>query len=272
MANFPSSIPSYAGFTSTHTLSQDQHASQHNSEQGDIIAIATKVGTGASTPTNNTVLRGNGTGTTTFDQVHAATDISGILGTANGGTGTTSTTGTGSVVFATAPTTTNQTLAGQPTITDFTNANHDHSNASKGGTLNGATAIQTKTIPSGALNLTKSGPDANGWIKRDYGNWQTYEQTVGVVGAVVASGTPVLVATLSMPVGITDSSSLRFWSGSLKGFAGRVTVDLDNGNVTTAVTSMPVYLYNNTGGSITESGYIYVFAITVQDKYVNHSF
>lgn len=80
---FPSSTPSYPGFTSNHTLSQDQHASQHNSEQADIIALANKVGTGASTPTSGLFLRGNGVGTSTWDSVHAATDITGVLPTAN---------------------------------------------------------------------------------------------------------------------------------------------------------------------------------------------
>lgn len=83
MASFPSSIPSYAGFTSSHTLAQDTHAAQHNAEQADIVALATKVGTGASTPTSNTVLRGTGTGTTAFDQVHLSSDVSGQLQAAN---------------------------------------------------------------------------------------------------------------------------------------------------------------------------------------------
>lgn len=91
MASYPSSIPSYAGFTGSDTLSHDNHAAQSNAQQSDTVAIATKLGTGASTSTNNTVLRGNGTGTTAFDQVHAATDISGVLPASNGGTGFTST-------------------------------------------------------------------------------------------------------------------------------------------------------------------------------------
>jgi len=84
---FPGSLPSYIGFTASHTLSQDQHASQHNQEQSDIIALATKLGIGGSTPSTNTVLRGNGAGTTTYDQLHLATDVSGVLPVTNGGTG-----------------------------------------------------------------------------------------------------------------------------------------------------------------------------------------
>src|SRR5574337_544526 len=100
---FPSSIPSYAGFTSTHTLSADNHASQHNSEQADIVAIATKIGTGASTPVSGTVLRGNGAGTSTWSQLNATTDVTGVLPTTNGGTGTSSSTGMGALVLQNSP-------------------------------------------------------------------------------------------------------------------------------------------------------------------------
>lgn len=85
--SFPSSTPSYTGFTSTHTLQQDTHAAQHNQEQADITALANKIGLGASAPTSGTVLRGNGTGTTAYSQVQLSTDVSGVLGVSNGGTG-----------------------------------------------------------------------------------------------------------------------------------------------------------------------------------------
>lgn len=78
--SFPNNIPSYAGFTSSHTLSQDNHASQHNSEQTDVVALATKVGTGSSTPTNHTFLKGNGTGASSWAQVDiSSADITGAL-------------------------------------------------------------------------------------------------------------------------------------------------------------------------------------------------
>lgn len=81
--SYPTSLPSYAGFTSTHTLSADSHAAQHNSEQTDILGLATKVGTGAATPTSGVLLRGNGVGTSTWDTVHLGTDVSGQLPSAN---------------------------------------------------------------------------------------------------------------------------------------------------------------------------------------------
>jgi len=88
MANFPGSTPSFAGFTSSHTLAEDNHAAQHNLEQGEIVALATKIGTGSSTPTANTVLRGTGAGTSAFGQVDLTTDVTGILPFNKGGLGT----------------------------------------------------------------------------------------------------------------------------------------------------------------------------------------
>lgn len=276
MASFPSSIDSFAGFTSTHTLQADNHAAQHNLEQGAIVAVETKVGTGNSTPTNNTVLRGNGTGTTTYDQVHLATDVSGILGTANGGTGSSTITGSGLPVFQTSPIINSPTESGgtyntatltQPTISDFTNSQHNHQNAAGGGTLNAASAIQNTTITSNKLNLTNAGVDANGWTKRDYGTWQEYEQvlTTGASGITVNANTnsAALGGTISIPVGITDSSSLRFYVGTIGGFGGRIFASIDNGNVVTAVTSFSVYLGNLTTGNIIFKGFVYLRAVTV---------
>jgi len=129
MATFPSSIDSFAGFTSTDTLAHDNHASQENQQETAIVAIETKLGTGASTSTNNTVLRGNGSGTSTFDQVHLATDVSGVLSASNGGSGTSSTTGSGALVLQTSPTIIT------PIVSDFTNSSHNHQNTAGGGIL-----------------------------------------------------------------------------------------------------------------------------------------
>ncbi len=163
--SFPSSVPSYTGFTSGETLQAAAHASQHNAEQADIVAIATKVGTGASTASNNTVLRGNGAGTSAFGQVQATTDITGILPTSLGGTGTTSTTGTGSAVFGTSPTLSSPSIGGTvtggatynsptlvtPTIASFANAQHNHSNAAGGGQL-GTSAFAVGGLGSDRLS------------------------------------------------------------------------------------------------------------------------
>lgn len=148
---YPTSLPSYAGFTSTHTLSQDNHAAQHNSEQADITALGTKVGTGASTPTNATVLRGNGTGTSTWGQLNAQTDITGILAQANGGTGTNTATGTGSPVYSTNPTITNAIISAD-SIPGYTSPNTGtiYGVPITSATINGS-SLATTSVPNTAL-------------------------------------------------------------------------------------------------------------------------
>src|SRR5438876_629467 len=101
---FPTGTPSYTGFTAGHTLAADAHAAQHNQEQADIIALANKVGTGASTPASGNVLTASGTGTSSWSQVNLTTMVSGVLPVANGGTGVSSSTGTGAIVLGTSPT------------------------------------------------------------------------------------------------------------------------------------------------------------------------
>lgn len=78
---FPSGTPSYQGFTSGDTLKTDNHAAQHNQEQADIIALANKVGTGSSTPTNGKVLAANGAGTSLWKTLASAdiSDISSVI-------------------------------------------------------------------------------------------------------------------------------------------------------------------------------------------------
>lgn len=70
--SFPGATPSYAGFTSGDTLKNDNHAAQHNAEQADIIALANKLGTGASTPTSGLVPVGNGVGTSAWRALTSA--------------------------------------------------------------------------------------------------------------------------------------------------------------------------------------------------------
>lgn len=165
---FPSSLPSYAGFTSTHTLQADNHAAQSNQEQADITAIATKVGTGASTPTSTSVLVGNGGGTSAWGQIALSNMVSGVLPVGNGGTGISSL-GSGVATFLGAPTSANlaaaltdETGTGSnvfantpslvtPVISDFSNAIHNHTNNANGGLLNGANAIIDGTLTPNEL-------------------------------------------------------------------------------------------------------------------------
>lgn len=156
MAAFPGATPTFTGFTAGHTLSQDSHASQHNLEQAEIIALANKLGTGASTPSANKVLIGNGAGTSSWSQVDLTTMVSGVLPQANGGTGTTSATGTGAAVYQNSPTINTPTIT-TPTISNFTNAQHTHGSASQGGQLDGPTAIQSSTLTNAQMvNRTRT--------------------------------------------------------------------------------------------------------------------
>lgn len=162
MASYPGGLASFAGFTSSHTLATDNHAAQHNLEQGEILATQTKIGTGSSTPTNNKVLRGNGTGTSTWAQVALTTDVTGVLPVANGGTGQANLTTlplispaiTGTVSGGATYTT---PILSTPTIADFTSATHNHQNAAGGGQLTSSAfadgAISAANLATNAITL-----------------------------------------------------------------------------------------------------------------------
>lgn len=97
------------------TVSLDITAASNNAKNTAIIALETKIGTGSSTPTANTVLRGTGTGTSAFGQVGLTTDVTGTLPAANGGTGITSL-GSGVATFLGTPSSANLASA----VTDET--------------------------------------------------------------------------------------------------------------------------------------------------------
>lgn len=126
---YPNTSPSYTATDANATLAANNHAARHTQEEADIVALAAKVGIGASTPSTATVLKGTGAGTSTYGKVALATEVSGTLPVANGGTGATGSTGSGNVVLATSPTITT------PNIASFANAHHDHTNSANGGQL-----------------------------------------------------------------------------------------------------------------------------------------
>lgn len=66
MANFPTSLPSFTNPTSTDYFNSPAHSHQHSSINDEVVAIATKIGTGSSTPTDGTYLKGDGTGTSSW--------------------------------------------------------------------------------------------------------------------------------------------------------------------------------------------------------------
>jgi len=66
MANYPTALPSISNPSGTDNLSSPAHATIHGSVNDEVTAVATKIGTGASTPTDGKYLKGNGTGTSAW--------------------------------------------------------------------------------------------------------------------------------------------------------------------------------------------------------------
>lgn len=140
MANFPASLPSFTITAGSETANGAAAglglSGLLNSFEGEITAVATKVGTGSSVPAAATLLYGTGAGTSAWQGLTSAQLLAIISDE----------TGTGALVFASSPTIVT------PTIASFTNAQHDHSGAAGGGTLNGGTALQNSTVTSSKLN------------------------------------------------------------------------------------------------------------------------
>lgn len=81
MVNYPSSLDSLANPTATTKRNDSgfEHHLQHSDANDILEALETKLGTGASTPSANTVLRGTGAGTTAYGQIVAADITPGIV-------------------------------------------------------------------------------------------------------------------------------------------------------------------------------------------------
>lgn len=86
MSNFPTSLDDSTTMPVVTDNVTHVVASHHNNQSDAIVAIETKVGTGASTPATGKVMRGNGTGTSEWAPVDMTTDVTGTLPVANGGT------------------------------------------------------------------------------------------------------------------------------------------------------------------------------------------
>ena len=66
---YPTTLPSFSNPTSANYLNNPAHHTQHGSNNDETVAVATKIGTGASTPTANTVLKGSGAGTSAWSSI-----------------------------------------------------------------------------------------------------------------------------------------------------------------------------------------------------------
>ena len=71
MSNFPTSAPSFSNPSAGSYLNSPAHATQHSTANDEIVAVATKIGTGSSTPVVNAYLKGSGTGASAWTTVPA---------------------------------------------------------------------------------------------------------------------------------------------------------------------------------------------------------
>jgi len=179
------------------------HSTLHGTHSEAIVAIETKIGTGASTPSANKVLRATGTGTSAWAQVGLTTDVTGTLPLANGGTGATA-------------------LTNLITLGTHTTGNYlaTLANATNGGTTIANSGSETAAATV-ALNLNdlSAGVMADGdsfaFIDSDDSNatkkealadlLDTIAGTVGTTGLDRSGAT--LVVTDLHPVGVSGSAN-----------------------------------------------------------------
>lgn len=145
--NYPTSLDNGTSLpnpSGTDKQNSPDHAGLHTSENQAIIALEGKVGTGASTPTANTIMFGTGVGTSAWTQLTSAQLAASL----------TDETGTGSVVFANTPTLVTPKV---DTINESTPANGvtiDGLNI-KDSAINTASAVGTAAIATGIQIVDK---------------------------------------------------------------------------------------------------------------------
>lgn len=104
MASFPVTIASFSNPTSANFLNSPAHHTQHSNENDEIVAVETKIGTGASTPVASTVLTGTGIGTSAWQTLPSTSTKLGYASVTAGQAGiTTATDLTGLAITITVP-------------------------------------------------------------------------------------------------------------------------------------------------------------------------
>lgn len=234
MSVYPGAIPPAGSASASATLAASGHTALHNNDRDEIRAIATKIGTGSSTPVANTVLRGTASGVSAFGQVALAGEVSGVLPVANGGTGQSSGTGSGLPVFQTSPTISGASLTSSPTLTtptiaDFTNSNHNHQNAAGGGTL-GTSALADDAVTAakmfyGVVRQRQGGTTGDAsWYGDGASNTDTSAKNVFIqVGATLSDA--AADKTVTFPVAYNQIPLVLTSTTSASGFnTGRVII------------------------------------------------
>lgn len=146
--NYPGSLDSLTNPSGGNFLDDGSvpHADQHANANDAIEALEAKLGTGASTPSSGTVLRGTGAGASSYGALQLASDVAAFSSADLRGR-LSDETGTGAAVFADTPTILT------PTIASFANANHDHTNSAGGGTLGANTVGNTQLVAGTPIQI-----------------------------------------------------------------------------------------------------------------------
>ena len=211
------------------------HSNLHGTTDTAVVAIETKVGTGASTPTASNVLRGSGTGTSAWAKVALATDISGTLPVGNGGTGQTTLTDGGillgsgtSGITATAVLADGEMLVGDGTTDPAIESGATlRTSIGLGSVATRDTGISNNNIPiftSGAadddfLRISSSGNTIEG---------RSASEVLSDIGASAVAGSSSIVTT-----GALDSGSITSNFGTINNGASAITTTgtVSTGNI-----------------------------------------
>lgn len=248
MANFPisqdnsSTLPN--PIAGNFTVAPD-HAVLHSTENDAIKALETKLGTGASTSTNNTFLIGNGTGTSAWSNLTSAQ----LAARVSDGTGS------GSVVFGTSPTIVT------PIVASFANANHTHQNIAGGGTLAesalGLTDITTNDVSISRHGFTPKAPNDTTKFLRGDASWALTPYQMTLAFGINA---PVDATTYWCTAGFgstTNETNGRFYIT----IAGTITaiyiLAAAAGTIGTTETSTVSLRLNNTTDTVLSSSVVF---------------
>lgn len=182
--------------------------------------------------TTTTVLHGNAAGAPTFGAVSLTADVTGTLPVANGGTGVTSSTGTGSVVLSASPTFTGTVSAATVAATAVTVGGNNvcQSTGTNCPSFSGTTGSATGTVvgcttsPTIAFNYEKVGNIVTVTFAGSAAACTSNDTSFTITSAVPASMQPA--SSRTCPVAIQDNGVSAF---GLLAFNNSSTVAVGNG-------------------------------------------
>jgi hypothetical protein len=182
--------------------------------------------------TTTTVLHGNAAGAPTFGAVGLTTDVTGTLPVANGGTGVTTSTGTGSVVLSASPTFTGTVNAATIAATTVTVGGNNVCQStgtncpSFSGTADSATGtvVGCTTSPTIVFNYEKVGNIVTVTFAGAAAACTSNDTSFTITSAVPAAMQPA--SSRTCPVAIQDNSVAAF---GLLAFNNSSTVAVGNG-------------------------------------------